>query len=205
MKALSKEQVEFIDRYLKKSGIQYVDVRLELTDHVASELERKINKEKINFRAAFKDYMAAHKRELLKSKRSFMWAMDKKVLLGTLRNFKKPLVLMIAVILFFSYRQLDFIDLADPKGVWLKVVLVYALLMLAVFSIAKYRTFLGMQRVATYWNLLLGLPMLVFKPHMAFFSLGDQIFVAYIILMNAALFYTGIKMHRNYRKNHQLS
>lgn len=36
---LSKEQISFIDQYLKKKGVKYWDVRLEIVDHVASKLE----------------------------------------------------------------------------------------------------------------------------------------------------------------------
>ena len=37
---LSKEQISFIDQYLKKKGVKYWDVRLEMVDHVASKLEK---------------------------------------------------------------------------------------------------------------------------------------------------------------------
>ena len=36
---LSKKELQFIDTYLKNSDVIYTDVRLELTDHVASAIE----------------------------------------------------------------------------------------------------------------------------------------------------------------------
>ena len=37
---LSKEQISFIDQYLKNKGVKYWDIRLEMVDHVASKLEK---------------------------------------------------------------------------------------------------------------------------------------------------------------------
>ncbi|PHR73178.1 MAG: hypothetical protein COA67_03150 [Lutibacter sp.] len=37
---LSKEQIQFIDNYLKGQGIKFWDVRIELVDHIASKLEK---------------------------------------------------------------------------------------------------------------------------------------------------------------------
>lgn len=36
---LTKEDVQFIDNYLKKGGIKYWDVRLEMVDHLVSDIE----------------------------------------------------------------------------------------------------------------------------------------------------------------------
>lgn len=39
METLSKEQIKIIDNYLIKHGVKFMDVRLELMDHLASEFE----------------------------------------------------------------------------------------------------------------------------------------------------------------------
>jgi ATP/ADP translocase len=36
MQNLQKEQIKFIDNYLQKSDVIFVDIRAELTDHIAS-------------------------------------------------------------------------------------------------------------------------------------------------------------------------
>ncbi|WP_299114801.1 hypothetical protein [uncultured Winogradskyella sp.] len=41
MITLDKEQIQFIDKYLKDKGIGYWDIRLEMTDHIACEMESK--------------------------------------------------------------------------------------------------------------------------------------------------------------------
>ena len=40
---LSKEELQFIDNYLENSGVIYMDVRLELTDHIASAIEEELD------------------------------------------------------------------------------------------------------------------------------------------------------------------
>ncbi len=39
---LSKENLQFIDTYLLNSNVVHTDVRLELTDHVASAIEKEL-------------------------------------------------------------------------------------------------------------------------------------------------------------------
>lgn len=58
---LTQEQIKFIDDYLKNSGIEYLDIRYEMTDHVATVLETLEGDFYDNFIA----YMLMHKKELL--------------------------------------------------------------------------------------------------------------------------------------------
>lgn len=49
---LTQEQIKYIDSYLKKSGVQFWDVRLELLDHIATGVEEKMTYESMNFEEA---------------------------------------------------------------------------------------------------------------------------------------------------------
>ena len=42
---LSKEQIQYIDEYLNRSGVQFWDVRLELLDHFSTGIEEKMTNE----------------------------------------------------------------------------------------------------------------------------------------------------------------
>jgi hypothetical protein len=42
---LSNQEVRFIDQYLQKADVIFVDVRSELTDHIASAVEEKMELE----------------------------------------------------------------------------------------------------------------------------------------------------------------
>ncbi len=61
MPKLTQQQVQFIYNYLENSGIQYLDARVEMTDHVASGLEAMEG----DFYENFKTYMLEHKESLL--------------------------------------------------------------------------------------------------------------------------------------------
>lgn len=64
---LTEEQIKFIDNYLKNSGVEYIDIRYEMTDHVATAMEDKAG----DFYEEFKSYMSLHKKELLNSNYKF--------------------------------------------------------------------------------------------------------------------------------------
>ncbi len=66
--SLSRDELQFIDTYLKNSSINYIDVRLELTDHIATTTEHELEKKcGLTFYDAFKNYMVNHKKNLLEN------------------------------------------------------------------------------------------------------------------------------------------
>lgn len=93
---LTKEQIQFTDRYLEQSGIKYMDIRHEMTDHVISALENKEG----NFYENFRLYMVQHKQELMQSNRYFRKLALRRAL-GILKsNVLKPAFWVIALIIF---------------------------------------------------------------------------------------------------------
>ena len=63
----NKEQIQFIDQYLKKSEVVFDDLRMELVDHTASAVAYKMVEEDIDFYDAFKNYMVENKKSILKA------------------------------------------------------------------------------------------------------------------------------------------
>lgn len=49
MQKITQEQIKFIDNYLQKSDVIFVDIRDELTDHIASAVEEKMDAENLDF------------------------------------------------------------------------------------------------------------------------------------------------------------
>ena len=99
MRTLSEENIQFIRNYLKNSDVVFIDVRLEMTDHVASAIEEKLNKNpELEFYDAFKTYMLQHKKELLKSTSKHRWDLDKKALRIIGKNMFNPLILGVFLI-----------------------------------------------------------------------------------------------------------
>ena len=64
---LTEQQIAFINNYLKNSGVEYVDIRYEMTDHVATALEDMEG----DFYNNFTQYMLEHKKQLLESNKEF--------------------------------------------------------------------------------------------------------------------------------------
>ncbi len=106
---LDKQKIKFIDNYLTKSGVDFLDIRMEMIDHVASAVEEKMQKENLDFYDAFKSYMLKNKNELLKTSGKYRWSLDKKLLLLIGKNLflAKSLLLLfvLGVITHFSTVQ----------------------------------------------------------------------------------------------------
>lgn len=92
---LDKEQIHFIDNYLKNSGVKYIDIRFEMVDHIASALTEM----KGDFYDNFKSYMLENKKELLQSNLLFKKLAAKSAFRMLLKSMIKPL--SIAVIIGF--------------------------------------------------------------------------------------------------------
>jgi len=98
---LTKEELQFIDTYLKNSSVTLVDVRLEMVDHIASEIEAKIEaRDQDNFYDAFKVYMIKGKKSLLAEYEKHRVQRFDKVLMKTLKTFLDKDVLLFGVISF---------------------------------------------------------------------------------------------------------
>ncbi|MFL9837764.1 hypothetical protein ABS768_09665 [Flavobacterium sp. ST-75] len=88
---VTENQIKFIDQYLENSGVKYLDIRYEMTDHVATVLEEKEG----DFYDEFKTYMILYKKELLDSNNKFSKiAKNKaiKLLFGNLLSVKGLLI-----------------------------------------------------------------------------------------------------------------
>ncbi len=108
MKKLTKQNIQFIDNYLKNSGIEYLDVRVELLDHVASTLEAQLNEDNtLTFYDAFKNYMVANKKQLLTDYNARKQDVFLKVIYQHGKSFLKgdTVVLLFVLILVQQYFQ----------------------------------------------------------------------------------------------------
>ncbi len=99
MKKLIKENIQFIDNYLLKSGVIYKDIRVEMIDHVASAVEERMQTNNAIFYDAFKGFMVENKKSLLEGQDVFIKQIRNslfKAFLGKLFSINK-LVLSIIV------------------------------------------------------------------------------------------------------------
>ena len=147
MRKLSKEELEFIDNYLKNSGVEYIDVRIEMLDHVASAVEAKMEAEHIDFYEAFKSYMIANKKELLTSSTKYSWSIDKTLLLMIFRNLFDLKVLLTFTILAGVLYFVNVFSLMKLYGALILSPLFYLLVPSLIYRKFKYSFF---QRFAVY-------------------------------------------------------
>lgn len=64
--SLTKENIKFIDTYLINTDIQFIDVRMEMVDHIATAVENDMQENNRSFYDTFKYYMVLHKKQLEK-------------------------------------------------------------------------------------------------------------------------------------------
>lgn len=112
MNTLTKENIEFIDNYLDNSGVIYNDVRLEMVDHIATDIESQMSSgDRRSFYAIFKDYMVENKETILNNHKMFIKATDKRViktLFKQLFSIKGWLFfIIIGLTLYFGLNQLE--------------------------------------------------------------------------------------------------
>jgi hypothetical protein len=101
MNKLSKENIQFIENYLDNSDVFYADIRMEMVDHVASEIEAQINLgDTRDFYFIFKEYMINNKARLLKNYKQFA----NNSLISAFKKIIKQLFTFSSLIIFtFSY------------------------------------------------------------------------------------------------------
>jgi len=105
---LSKEELQFIDTYLKNSEVIYTDVRMELTDHVASAIEQELNENPSEtFYEVFKNYMISNKKSLLKSNEEQKIKLQEKIAIRFGKGFLAKEVLFLLALVILTPRLLE--------------------------------------------------------------------------------------------------
>lgn len=99
---ISNEQIQYIDKYLQFLNVKFIDVRVELIDHLASEFEN--NSENLlleDFLRTKKTFVEAFQRNLHSKKH---WAYQKRLSKRILGYFTKPKYLILSqIIALFMY------------------------------------------------------------------------------------------------------
>ncbi|MDO6489782.1 MULTISPECIES: hypothetical protein [unclassified Cellulophaga] len=152
---LNKENIQFIDTYLKNSDIMFTDVRTEMVDHVATAVSEDMKAENLTFYDAFKAYMVVHKKDLLKYNKQFKKTTDKIVLKLLFKKFIAPLNICIMIASFFLLIQ--FFPLGEKKflkfvpfGFLIITILVYYILVLK----KRKQRFSGIERAGLMLTLI---------------------------------------------------
>ena len=137
---LSNQEIRFIDHYLQKADVIFVDVRLELTDHIASAVEEKMEVEELPFYDAFKAYMVVNKKMLLASNRR-NFKNFKNAIISFSKTFIKPQNIIFAIMLLFGFRYLNQLISLEIMSIG-----IFSIFFLFVFVQAIYTIFIIKKR-----------------------------------------------------------
>lgn len=108
MEKLTPNNIKFIDTYLKNSDIIFTDIRIEMIDHIASEIEFLINNGDCRgFYYVFKDYMVVNKNKLIKERKVYYKASDKKIFTILFKTFFSFQGLIIFLLTLFSFNLIN--------------------------------------------------------------------------------------------------
>ena len=133
---LSKENIQFIDNYLKNSEVIYYDIRMEMLDHVSSAIEQKMELEPLDFYDAFKEYMVVNKKEILKgNKDGTSVSYSKEIIKNFVLFLIKPHMLVGLLGFFF------FFHFVEVKNYFSDSFSINNLFFVAIISVAFFQIF----------------------------------------------------------------
>tara|TARA_R110002033_G_scaffold169897_4_gene211469 strand:+ start:6940 stop:7581 length:642 start_codon:yes stop_codon:yes gene_type:complete len=202
---LNKEQIHFIDTYLKNSGIEFIDIRMEMLDHIASAVENKMQKENLDFYHAYKNYMVIHKKQHLKANKQFIKTTDKKVLIAIGRFFIKPNSLFLFGLSFLALKiastntDITKILKFTPIGVLISLALFYFIS----YRLGKSERYSGLERIGFILLFIMQLLQFFISPfsqkNLFQNSVNTQIvLVSFIIVLAFTFIQTIIKFKKEY-------
>lgn len=166
---LNNEQIKFIDTYLKNADVIYIDIRMEMIDHVASGIEHLMQQDKISFYDAFKKYMISNKSDLLDKNKQFRRITDFRVVKLFLLNWLKPYVLLLFLSLFtmlmYVFKTIDITPYIVFLGnMPLLVVLWVAVVMYGLLYRIKKQKYAAIERLSIVFLVLFQVINLLFIP-----------------------------------------
>lgn len=174
---LTRDQIHFIDTYLKNSEIEFIDVRMEMVDHVASEVEAKMTSENLDFYNAFKNYMVINKQVHLKDNKKFTKTTDLKVLKALGKLLLKPSSFVLLISFFALFKLIyNYFDVT----IILKVAPITILLSLGVFYFISVRArkkerYSGLERIGLILVCITQLVQVLFNPSLQKNPLGSNL------------------------------
>jgi hypothetical protein len=196
MSNLKKEDIQFIDTYLRKEDIIFTDIRIEMVDHIASEIENLMGQgDTRGFYFTFKDYMVENKKKLLKDRKEYYKASDKKIfrmLLKKLFSFQGIIIFFLA---FFTFNLTN--ELIENKTMF-QIVKHAPFVLLIIIAIVYYlfirkrkERYSSIERIAFYFILMGQLTNIMMNTnieiaaiaHLTRLKIGASLFILVIITL----------------------
>jgi len=211
---LTKDDIQFIDTYLKNSMIVYGDIRMEMVDHVATEIENKMSQgDKRPFQHIFKEYMALHRLRLLDSNSRRISHLTKQL---AKKGFNKVLKVNYGIgflcALAFYTISMEMFDLT--RTVWVHLILnlspILGLNLIYEYKRRKNKAprISGIERLGVIISLLVLLVFLIFNLSSSY---TEWLQFVYVFVFSAQLIITtaflslGIEQYKMYKNKFRLS
>jgi hypothetical protein len=153
---LTQDNIKFIDTYLENSDVKYIDIRLEMVDHVATAIEAEMTAgDTRDFYYIFKDYMVANKRRLLDNNDEFLKQTTKKLsdkLVKAYFSFQALLIaVFITILIYFGIENFGFDHATNVTFIiTLILIMVPAIGYLIALKVFDYQRFSGVERLSFY-------------------------------------------------------
>lgn len=193
MQKLSQENIQFIDTYLKNSEVVFNDIRIEMVDHVASDIEQQIeNGDTRDFYYIFKDYMVKNKAQLINENRKYSRISDKKIVKSVLKKALSFNGVLIFIGIVFSFNlvaefttqvQLFRVYKYAPLAVMVFTALVYFIIVKR-----KQERYSLLERMGLYFILIFQIIDIFIKPFVQSKIVSKDNLI-WITLVNSAIIY----------------
>jgi hypothetical protein len=215
---LTTEQLQRVAHYLNVKGIIYIDLRMEVFDHIVSDIEAKMMAENLEFETAFYKVTNTWNKQLKETSSFYFgvaYSLPKIVLDKAKKVYKKRFFLSVLVYLI-PYILLDQLKITFPQNaindlnVFLQILTVCTLMVFFGLLIVKYKeknkTSFSFILKTLSWNFFIGFIVLFYLN----FNAQDDLqsfpisFLAAFIFMTYSYFHF-YKKHLEAVKKHKIS
>ena len=197
---LNKNQIQFIDGYLQRNDVIYVDIRAEMIDHIATGVEEKMKVEDIEFHDAFVSYVNSNRKEIFSMNKN-SWRSTFLELKNYFRFFLKPKSLFAVVLiiaLFFSLRETEFYTFIkeDLSFYFLLIFLGYSVLSMIYFYGIKKKRYYFIERTNIVLSILYWINLFIFKPFEKQKYISDVLTIVFMCLFVIYVLYALNQMNK---------
>lgn len=197
---LNKNQIQFIDGYLQRNDVIYVDIRAEMIDHIATGVEEKMKVEDIEFHDAFVSYVNSNRKEIFSMNKN-SWRSTFLELKNYFRFFLKPKSLFAVVLiiaLFFSLGETEFYTFIkeDLSFYFLLIFLGYSVLSMIYFYGIKKKRYYFIERTNIVLSILYWINLFIFKPFEKQKYISDVLTIVFMCLFVIYVLYALNQMNK---------
>lgn len=190
---LNQNQIQFIDGYLQRNDVIYVDVRAEMIDHIATGVEEKMKVEDIDFHDAFVSYVNSNRKEIFSMNKK-TWQSTLPELKNYFRFFLKPkslLAMALIIILFFTFKETIVYTFLkeDLSFYFLLIFLSYSVLSMIYFWGIKKERYYFIERSNIVLSILYWLNLFLFNPFEKQEYISDVLTIVFMCLFVVYVLY----------------